>query len=117
MLAIRDSNQGIEGSRAGMNPANKRHLELQIRALQNAPRYASKFERSCLYQAARQLSFESEYKRVRGECLEEVFRYMSIQVQLQRLIVHQLCVKYPVVLYLLALFHQSQCLLWPEPCL
>ena len=46
MLAIRDSNQGIEGSRAGMNPANKRHLELQIRALQNAPRYASKFERS-----------------------------------------------------------------------
>jgi hypothetical protein len=48
MLAIRDSNQGIEGSQAGMNPANKRHLELQIRALQNAPRYAnaSKFERS-----------------------------------------------------------------------
>ena len=35
MLEIRDSNQGIEGSRAGMNPANKRHLELQIRALQN----------------------------------------------------------------------------------
>ncbi len=35
MLAIRNSNQGIEGSRAEMNPANKRHLELQIRALQN----------------------------------------------------------------------------------
>lgn len=41
MLAIRDSNQGIEGSRAGINPANERHLELQTRALQNAPRYAS----------------------------------------------------------------------------
>ena len=34
MIAISDSNQGTEGSRAGMNPANKRHLELQIRALQ-----------------------------------------------------------------------------------
>ena len=58
MLAIRNSNQGIEGPWAEMNPANKRHLELQIRTLQNAPRYASKFERSCLYRAVKQLSFE-----------------------------------------------------------
>ena len=78
---------------------------------------ASLNEADCLYRAAKQLSFESEYKRVRGESLEDVFGYMSIQVQLQRLIVHQLCVKYPVVQYLLALWDQSQYLLWPEPCL
>ncbi len=46
--------------------------------------------------------------------MEDSYRYMSIQVQLQRLIVHQLYVEYPVVLDLLSLFHQSQYLLWQE---
>jgi type VI protein secretion system component VasF len=40
-----NSNEGIEGGWGGMNPAVKRHLELQIKTLQNAPRDADKLER------------------------------------------------------------------------
>src|SRR5688500_16789119 len=45
MITISSSNEGIEGGWAGMNPATKRHLELQIKTLQNAPRDADKLER------------------------------------------------------------------------
>jgi hypothetical protein len=36
MITI-SSNEGIEGRWGGMNPAIKKHLELQIKTLQNAP--------------------------------------------------------------------------------
>ncbi|MFL6488409.1 MAG: hypothetical protein ACJ70V_02185 [Nitrososphaera sp.] len=42
---IRVGSQGIEGELGGMNPATKRHLELQIKTLQNAPRDPEKLER------------------------------------------------------------------------
>jgi hypothetical protein len=45
MITISSSNEGIEGGWGGMNPATKRHLELQIKTLQNAPRDADKLER------------------------------------------------------------------------
>jgi hypothetical protein len=45
MITISSSNEGIEGGWGGMNPAVKRHLELQIKTLQNAPRDADKLER------------------------------------------------------------------------
>jgi hypothetical protein len=45
MITISSSNEGIEGGWGGMNPATKRHLELQIKTLQNAPRDAEKLER------------------------------------------------------------------------
>jgi hypothetical protein len=34
-----------QGELGGMNPAMKRHLELEIKTLQNAPRDAEKLER------------------------------------------------------------------------
>jgi hypothetical protein len=45
MITISSSNEGIEGGWGGMNPSTKRHLELQIKTLQNAPRDADKLER------------------------------------------------------------------------
>jgi hypothetical protein len=45
MITISSSNEGIEGGWGGMNPAVKRHLELQIKTLQNAPRDPDKLER------------------------------------------------------------------------
>jgi hypothetical protein len=45
MITISSSNEGIEGGWGGMNPAVKRHLELQIKTLQNAPRDAYELER------------------------------------------------------------------------
>jgi hypothetical protein len=47
MITINNSNQAIEAAAAwrGMNPAIKRHLELQIKTLQNAPRDPDKLER------------------------------------------------------------------------
>jgi hypothetical protein len=45
MITIANSNEGIEGGWGGMNPAVKRHLELQIKTLQNAPRDPDKLER------------------------------------------------------------------------
>jgi hypothetical protein len=39
------SNEGVEGGWGGMNSAMRRHLELQIKALQNAPRDLDKLER------------------------------------------------------------------------
>jgi hypothetical protein len=39
------NNEGVEGGWGGMNPATKRHLELQIKTLQNAPREPDKLER------------------------------------------------------------------------
>ena len=45
MITINNRNQGIEGAWGGMNPATKRHLELQIQTLQNAPRDPERLER------------------------------------------------------------------------
>jgi hypothetical protein len=46
MITISSSNEGVvEGGWGGMNPATKRHLELQIKTLQNAPREPEKLER------------------------------------------------------------------------
>jgi hypothetical protein len=48
MITINNgSNQAIEAAAAwrGMNPAIKKHLELQIKTLQNAPRDPDKLER------------------------------------------------------------------------
>jgi hypothetical protein len=45
MITINNSNQGIEGGCGRLNPATKRHLELQIKTLQNAPRDPDKLER------------------------------------------------------------------------
>jgi hypothetical protein len=45
MITINNSNQGIEGVWGGMNPATKKHLELEIKTLQNAPRDPDKLER------------------------------------------------------------------------
>src|SRR5688572_9120682 len=48
MITINNSNQGTEAAAAawrGMNPAIKKHLELQIKTLQNAPRDPDKLER------------------------------------------------------------------------
>jgi hypothetical protein len=39
------SNEGVEGGWGGMNSAMRRHLELQIKTLQNAPRDPDKLER------------------------------------------------------------------------
>ncbi len=40
---LRINNQGGEGAvGGGMNPVMKRHLELEIKTLQNTPRYADK---------------------------------------------------------------------------
>jgi hypothetical protein len=44
MITISNSNEGIEGGWGGMNPAVKRHLELQIKTLQNAPRDPDRLE-------------------------------------------------------------------------
>jgi hypothetical protein len=40
-----DVNRQVEGKGGGLNPATKRHLELQIKTLQNAPRDPDKLER------------------------------------------------------------------------
>jgi hypothetical protein len=45
MITISSSNGGVEGGWGGMNSAMRRHLELQIKTLQNAPRYPDKLER------------------------------------------------------------------------
>ena len=45
MITISSSNEGIECGWGGMNPATKRHLELRIKTLQNAPRDADKLQR------------------------------------------------------------------------
>jgi hypothetical protein len=46
MLTINNSNQGLEAAAwRGMNPVMKRHLELEIKTLQNAPRDADKLRR------------------------------------------------------------------------
>src|ERR687895_2554527 len=45
MITISSSNEGIEGGWGGMNSAVRRHLELQIKTLQNAPRDPDKLER------------------------------------------------------------------------
>jgi hypothetical protein len=45
MITINNGNQGIEGAWEGMNTATRRHLELQIKTLQNAPRDPDKLER------------------------------------------------------------------------
>jgi DNA-binding FrmR family transcriptional regulator len=46
MITINNSNQAIEAAAwRGMNPAIKKHLELQIKTLQNAPRDPDKLER------------------------------------------------------------------------
>jgi hypothetical protein len=45
MITISSSNEGVEGGWGGMNSAMRRHLELQIKTLQNAPRDADKLER------------------------------------------------------------------------
>ena len=42
---ISSSNEGVEGEGGGMNFAIRRHLELQIKTLQNAPRDPDKLER------------------------------------------------------------------------
>jgi len=39
------SNEGVEGEGGGMNSAMRRHLELQIKTLENAPRDPDKLER------------------------------------------------------------------------
>jgi hypothetical protein len=45
MITISSSNEGVEGGWGGMNSAMRRHLELQIKTLQNAPRDLDKLER------------------------------------------------------------------------
>jgi hypothetical protein len=45
MITISSSNEGVEGGWGGMNSAIRRHLELQIKTLQNAPRDPDKLER------------------------------------------------------------------------
>jgi hypothetical protein len=45
MITISTSNEGVEGGWGGMNSATKRHLELQIKTFQNAPREPDKLER------------------------------------------------------------------------
>jgi hypothetical protein len=45
MIMISSSNEGVEGGWGGMNSAMRRHLELQIKTLQNAPREPDKLER------------------------------------------------------------------------
>jgi hypothetical protein len=45
MITISSSNEGVEGGWGGMNSAIRRHLELQIKTLQNAPRDPAKLER------------------------------------------------------------------------
>jgi hypothetical protein len=45
MITISSSNEGVEGGWGGMNSAMRRHLELQIKTLQNAPRDPDKLER------------------------------------------------------------------------
>ena len=45
MITISSSNEGIEGGWGGMNPATKRHLELQIKTLKDEPRNADDLER------------------------------------------------------------------------
>jgi hypothetical protein len=45
IITVGSSNAGIKGvPLRGMNPATKRHLELQIETLQNAPRDPEKLE-------------------------------------------------------------------------
>ncbi len=45
MITIGSSNEGIKGvPLRGMNPATKRHLEVQIETLRNAPRDPEKLE-------------------------------------------------------------------------
>jgi hypothetical protein len=45
MITISSSNEGVEGGWGGMNSVMRRHLELQIKTLQNAPREPDKLER------------------------------------------------------------------------
>jgi hypothetical protein len=45
MITISSSNEGVEGGWGGMNSAIMRHLELQIKTFQNAPRDPDKLER------------------------------------------------------------------------
>jgi methyl coenzyme M reductase beta subunit len=46
LLAINtQGEEGKDGGGGGMNPVMKRHLELEIKTLQNAPRGADKLER------------------------------------------------------------------------
>jgi hypothetical protein len=45
MITINTCNQGMEGGWGGLNPATERHLELQIKTLQNAPRDPDELER------------------------------------------------------------------------
>jgi hypothetical protein len=46
MITISSSNnEGVEGGWGGMNSAMRRHLELQIKTLRNAPRYPDRLER------------------------------------------------------------------------
>jgi hypothetical protein len=45
MITIGNSKEGVEGGWGGMNPAVKRHLELQIKTLRNAPRDADKLRK------------------------------------------------------------------------
>ncbi len=45
MITISSSNEGVEGGWGGTNSAMRRHLELQIKTLQNAPRDLDKLDR------------------------------------------------------------------------
>jgi hypothetical protein len=45
MITISSSNEGVGEGWGGMNSAMRRHLELQIKTLQNAPRDPDKLER------------------------------------------------------------------------
>src|SRR5919107_4229715 len=45
MITISSNNEGVEGGWGGMNSAMRKHLELEIKILENTPRDANKLER------------------------------------------------------------------------
>ena len=72
MITISRSNEGIEGGWGGMSPAIKRHLELQIKTLQNAPRDTDNLER-LLQAKQRQKEEEAMHIEDTERCVGEFY--------------------------------------------
>jgi hypothetical protein len=80
MITI-SSNERIEGGWGGMNPAVKRHLELQIKTLQNAPRDPDKLERLL-----------KSKRRQKEEAMElEVTERLVTEIEMLKVVLYLVC--------------------------
>src|ERR687889_846735 len=82
MITISSSNEGVEGGWGGMNSAMKRHLELQIKTLQHAPRDPDKLER--LLKSKRRQKMEEATKREDTERLVTEIEILKVVLYLVR---------------------------------